>query len=162
MPCGTTWRASGEMGRSGVGGGVSRYRLGKPAKCVFRGAGRRPVRASSPSLSGKTCALGPVWRFSQITQKDGNLVWAAPPGSLPRSVFLGATPPAGCRVGLRHTPTPSFHPNSKRPGEAPPSSPPPGPSAHPSVPGTDLFPVTPVQPQGSWRVKKGPKKSPGL
>lgn len=30
------------------------------------------------------------------------------------------TPPAGRRVGLCCTPTPSFHPNSKRPGQAPP------------------------------------------
>lgn len=52
----------------------------------------------------------------------------------------GATPPAGCRIGLRRTPTASFLPNSKRPGQAPPSSPPPEPSAHPSVPGTGPIP----------------------
>lgn len=97
----------------------------------------------------------------QKTQKYRNLTRAASPGSPPLFLFLGATPPAGCRVGLRHTPTPSFYPNSKRRRQAPPSSPPPEPSAHPSVPGTDLFPVNPVRPQGSWRVKKGPEKSPG-
>ena len=52
------------------------------------------------------------------------------------------TPPAGCRVGLRRTPTPGFRPEAEPPEQAPPSSPPPspGPWAHPSVPQTGPVP----------------------
>ena len=37
-------------------------------------------------------------------------------------------------------------------------------SPRPTLPflGRDLFPVNPVQPQGSWRVKKGPERTWGL
>lgn len=157
-----------QVGRGGEVKRGSRHPFGNPAKCVFCRAGRWPPRAFSLSFcrGNVRCRLrlSTLWNPYgwQKTQKNPTLVRAASAGSLPLFLFLRGYPAS--RVQSRTAPHPhsEFYPNSKRPGQAPPSSPPPESLAHPSVPGTDLFPVNPVQPQGSWRVKRGPERSRGL
>lgn len=75
--------------------------------------------------------------------------------------FCFSVPPCqqGAESDCATPPRKSFHPNSKRQGQSPPSSPPPSLQPTLSFSRRDLFPVNLVRPQGSWRVKKGPERT---
>lgn len=150
MPHRTSWRLrSGEGGVSQESG----HQFGAPAKCVFCGGGGSHP-ALSPTLSREGCAGGSLFRFSGDPRRT-EISSGKPLQALSHYFCFSVLPrqqgaESDCAAPPRPVSSTLIQNDRSRLRPLPRLQ-----SPRPTLPflGRDLFPVNPVKPQGSWRLR---------